>query len=93
MCAESNRLLKAKELHVPSTNKIIQHKCYLYISQDPGCRNKIGYVPMTWSFFFKYTPEMDVGFFSKSETHTSKFVQDAESCLASFIRSLSPICT
>jgi len=31
--------------------------------------------------------------FLLNETHTSKFVKDAESRLASFIRSLSPICT
>lgn len=31
---------------------------------------------------------MDVGFFTKSETDTSKFITDAESRLASFIRSL-----
>lgn len=93
MCAESNRLLKAKELHFPSANKYEPIQPYLYISQHLGCRNRIGNVPMTWSVFFKYIPETDVGIFIDSETHTSKFVQDAESCLASFIRSLSPICT
>lgn len=31
---------------------------------------------------------MDVGFFMKSKTDTSKFVKDAESRLASIIRSL-----